>query len=58
VLPASTAILLAPSARLFIDRLRSHELATGNQVVILTMDRIDREDSEEFAVRAFEAGKP
>ncbi|MEO8157158.1 MAG: TPM domain-containing protein [Betaproteobacteria bacterium] len=52
------AEILTEPARERLDRmLQSHELATGNQVAVLTIDGIGSQSIEEFAAKVFETWK-
>lgn len=53
------AELLSPAARSSLAaRLKAHEDATGNQVVVLTMASLEGDSVEAYAVRVFETWKP
>ena len=51
-------ILSAPARERIGNMLQVHEHATGNQIVILTINGIGAESIEDFAVRVFESWKP
>lgn len=53
------AELLSPAARNSLTaRLKAHEEATGNQIVVLTIASLEGDSVEPYAVRVFETWKP